>query len=419
MLRTILKVVNRSLQQFALSTWITAISIALAGGLLMSIFLIQTQALAAFTGGAIGFDAVLGARGSQLQLVLNTVFHLETSPGNIPWSMYKQIKKDARVKLAIPYAVGDNYRGFRIVGTNEEIFTKFEYQKGKKLLVNKGGRFFNVQKREAVIGSFVAKETGLRVGSKINPYHGFIFDESQKHAEEYVVTGVLKTTNTPTDRIILIPIEGIFRMSGHVLRGGGEEYKAEANKAIDDKHKEVSAVMIKLNSPLAGFQLQRLINRQGKVASFAWPINKVVADFFSKMAWITKVLELIAYLVAIVAMASIIASLYNTMNERKREFAILRTLGARKHIIFSIIIMQSTMIAFIGSILSFVVAFAIMSLAKYITYAQTGVVLEVFQQNMALVWVPLGMVVLGAIAGLIPAIKAYKTDIAKNLLPSS
>ena len=118
-------------------------------------------------------------------------------------------------------------------------------------------------------------------------------------------------------------------------------------------------------------------------------------------------------------MASIIASLYNTMNERKREFAILRTLGARKHIIFSIIIMQSTMIAFIGSILSFVVAFAIMSLAKYITYVQTGVVLEVFQQNMALVWVPLGMVVLGAIAGLIPAIKAYKTDIAKNLLPSS
>ena len=420
MLRTIFKVVNRSLQQFALSTWITSISIALAGGLLTSIFLIQTQALAAFTGGAIGFDAVLGARGSQLQLVLNTVFHLETSPGNIPWSMYKEIKKDKRVKLAIPYVVGDNYRGFRIVGTNDEIFTKFEYQEGKKLQIHKGGRIFNEQKREAVIGSFVARETGIRVGSKINPYHGFIYDENSKHPEEYIVTGVLKTTNTPTDRIILIPIEGIFRMSGHVLRGGGEEYQAEANKTIDDKHKEVSAVMIKLHkNPLAGFQLQRLVNKQGKIASFAWPINKVIADFFSKMAWITKVLELIAYLVAIVAMASIIASLYNTMNERKREFAILRTLGARKNIIFSIIIMQSTMIAFIGSILSFVVAFAIMSLAKYITYMQTGVVLEVFQNNAALVWVPLGMVVLGAIAGLIPAIKAYKTDIAKNLLPSS
>ncbi|WP_372367925.1 ABC transporter permease [Candidatus Uabimicrobium sp. HlEnr_7] len=419
MLRTIFIVVNRSLKQFALSTWITAVSIALAGGLLISIFLIQTQALAAFTGGSVGFDAVLGARGSQLQLVLNTVFHLETSPGNIPWSMYKTISKDKRVKLAIPYAVGDNYRGFRIVGTTDKIFTEFEYQVGKKLSVRRG-RVFDSTRREAVIGSYVAKETGLKVGSIINPYHGFIFNENSKHEEEYVVTGILQSTNSPTDRIILIPIEGIFRMSGHVLRGAGQEYQAQANAEIDDKHKEVSAVMIKLHkNPLAGFQLQRLINKQGKVASFAWPINKVIADFFSKMAWITKILELIAYLVAIVAMASIVASLYNTMNERKREFAILRTLGARKNIIFSIIVIQSTMIAFIGSILSFIVAFVIMSLAKYITYTQTGVVLEVFQYNIALVWVPLGMVALGAVAGFIPAIKAYRTDIAKNLLPSS
>lgn len=420
MFRTIFMVVNRSLQQFALSTWITAVSISLAGGLLMSIFLIQSQALAAFTGGAVGFDAVMGARGSQLQLVLNTVFHLETSPGNIPWSMYKQIKKDPRVKLAIPYAVGDNYQNFRIVGTTEEIFTKFEYQKGKPLRVRKGGRIFNPNRREAVVGSYVAKEAGLKVGSIINPYHGFIYNENNKHAEEYVVTGVLHATNSPTDRIILIPIEGIFRMSGHVLRGSGQEYEAQANQAIDDKHKEVSAVMIKLNdNPLAGFQLQRLINRQGKVASLAWPINKVIADFFSKMAWITKILELIAYLVAIVAVASIVASLYNTMNERKREFAILRTLGARKGIIFSIIVMQSTMIALLGSILSFIVAFAIMSLAKYVTYTQTGVVLEVFQPHLALALVPVGMIILGALAGFIPAIKAYRTDIAKNLLPAS
>src|SRR4029453_16644074 len=120
--------VRRSLRHHAVSTLITVVSVALASGLVMAVFAIHQQALAAFTGGPIGYDAVLGARGSQLQLVLNTVFHLETSPGNIPWSLYQEIKNRSTVKLAIPYSVGDNYEGFRIVGTTDEIFTKFEYQ---------------------------------------------------------------------------------------------------------------------------------------------------------------------------------------------------------------------------------------------------------------------------------------------------
>ena len=120
-------IVRRSLRQHALSTFITVMSTALASGLVMAVFAVSQQSRAAFAGGPVGFDAVLGARGSALQLVLNTVFHLETSPGNLPWSLYEEMKADGRVKLAIPYAVGDNYRGYRIVGTTEEIFTEFEY----------------------------------------------------------------------------------------------------------------------------------------------------------------------------------------------------------------------------------------------------------------------------------------------------
>src|SRR5258706_15734015 len=128
----IMLIVRRSLSQHALSTTITLISVALASGLVMAVFCVNDQTYDAFTGGPVGFDAVLGARGSQLQLVLNTVFHLETSPGNIPWATYEAIKADPRVALAVPYAVGDNYQGFRIVGTTEEMFTKFEYRAGRK-----------------------------------------------------------------------------------------------------------------------------------------------------------------------------------------------------------------------------------------------------------------------------------------------
>lgn len=267
-------IVRRSLRQHALSTLVTAFSVALGSGLVMAVFTIKTQTYQAFTGGEIGFDAVLGARGSQLQLVLNTVFHLETSPGNISWSLYQQIKQDPRVRLAIPYAVGDNYQGFRIVGTTAQLFSDFEYSRGRKFLTESGGKFFSDGSREAVIGSFVAQATGIQVGSTFNPYHGLLTDERQHHKDQFTVVGVLAPTNSPSDRVIWIPIEGIYRMSGHVLRGGGENFKALEGETIPDEHKEVSAVMLKLRDPQAGFQLDQTINKQGKVATLAWPIGR-------------------------------------------------------------------------------------------------------------------------------------------------
>ncbi|MFI5323165.1 MAG: ABC transporter permease, partial [Thermodesulfobacteriota bacterium] len=171
-LRGIFLIVLKSLMHHKLSTVVTVISVALASGLVMSVFCIRNQTYDAFTGGSVGFDAVLGARGSQLQLVLNAVFHLETSPGNIPWEMYQAVKRDPNVVLAVPYAVGDNYRGWRIVGTDKQLFTDLEFRKGRKFRVSPGGRIFDPQKKEAVIGSYVSDRTGLKVGSKFHPYHG-------------------------------------------------------------------------------------------------------------------------------------------------------------------------------------------------------------------------------------------------------
>ncbi len=160
-------IVRRSLRQHALSTAITVLSVALASGLVMAVFAIKSQTYDAFTGGANGFDAVLGARGSQLQLVLNTVFHLETSPGNIPWQMYTAIAQDPGVDLAVPYAVGDNYQGYRIVGTTTELFTRFPGEGG--IRIGNGGRIFTADAHEAVVGSVVAQRTGIKAGDTLQP----------------------------------------------------------------------------------------------------------------------------------------------------------------------------------------------------------------------------------------------------------
>lgn len=411
--------VRRSLRQHALSTAITALSMGLGCGLVMAVFAVNDQTREAFTGGKIGFDAVLGARGSKLQLVLNTVFHLETSPGNIPWAAYKEIRDDGRVALAIPYALGDNYRGFRIVGTSEELFSKFEYQEGKRYRIPQPGRAFDPGLREAVVGSYAASKLGLAPGSTFNPYHGVVYDAKLRHAEEYTVVGVMAPTNTPADRVLWIPIEGIFRMGGHVLRGSGEEYKAEAAQEIPDEHKEVSAVMLKLRAKSAGFMLDQFINRQGKTATLAWPIGTVMAELFDKIGWVTRVLTLVSYLVIVVAAFSMLAAVYNTMNERRREMAILRSLGARRGTLFSAIVLESASIAFIGSLIGFLAYAIILIGASLVIRAQTGVVLEVWAPHWIHAATPPGATIVGALAGLLPAFKAYRTDVASNLVPLS
>jgi len=410
--------VRRSLRRHAVSTLVTALAAALATGLSMSVFAIEAQTRKAFTGGTLGFDAVLGARGSPLQLVLNTVYHLETSPGNIPWSLYEEIRKEPLVAEAVPYFVGDNYRGFRIVGTTRAIF-EAESKQGQGLRTAPGGRPFDEQSMEAVVGSFVAAQTGLRVGSRFNPYHGVTFNPDEKHEQEYVVVGVLEPTNSPSDRAIWIPIEGGFRMGGHMLLGTGKPYLPMAGVEIPDEHKEVSAVMLRLRGPTAGLDLSNRINRQGKVATLAWPIGAVMSELFNKMGWLSRVLQLVAYMVVFVSAAAILAAIYNTISERRREFAILRALGARRSVVFAAIVTECASIAALGSLLGFLVYAGVLGVAYSVLRTQVGVVLDVLAFHPALLLAPAGMIALGALVGVIPAVRAYRTDVATHLTPHS
>lgn len=417
----IMMIVLRSLRQHALSTAVTVFSAALACGLVMGVFSVKTQTHNAFTGGPIGFDAVMGARGSELQLVLNTVFHLETSPGNIPYSMYTYMKKQPSVQLAVPYAVGDNYLGYRIVGTTEEMFTEFEYQEGKKFKLEPGSRVFDPTLKEAIVGNFVAQKTGLKLGSRFKPYHGITFNPAEEHNAEYIVVGIMEPTNSPSDRVVWIPIDGVWRMPGHYAKKSGttEMYAVDAAQGVPDADKEVSAVMLKFKNPQAGMNFYQTINRQGDKATLAWPIDKVMADLFDKIGWMDQILEIVAYLVVVVAAGSILASIYNTMNERRREFAILRALGARRTTVFSAIVLEASTISALGSALGFLIYGVIVYAAAVVIRGQTGVVLDPLQFHPAMIFGPAGMIAIGSLAGMVPAFKAYGTDVATNLAPAS
>ena len=396
-------IVYRSLRQHALSTLITAGSIALACGLLMTVWVVKTQAQAAFVSTSTAFDAVLGARGSKLQLVLNGIFHLEASPGNLAASDYELIRKHPAVKTAIPIAVGDNLRGYRIVGTVPQLLTNVEYVPGKKYAVAPGGKVFGEAAREAVVGSFAAERLGLKVGSTFQPFHGLTFDEKALHEDVFTVTGILAPTNTPADKVIWVPIKGVQTMSGH------------DPKAATD----VSAVLIQLRAASAGVMLDLMINKQGNRMTFAYPVGAIMADFFGKISWFDRVLALVAYLVALVAAGSVLASIYNSMSARQRDLAILRALGARRRTIFGAVVAEAAGIGALGAAVGFAIYFGLLTLVAGVIRAQTGVVLDVTESH-AVLWIcPLAMTALCALGGAVPAVKAYRTPVAETLAPVS
>ncbi|MSU52422.1 MAG: FtsX-like permease family protein [Opitutaceae bacterium] len=398
----LLLIVRRSLRQHLLSTIITALSIALAGGLLIAVWVIKAESQSAFTQVNSGFDAVLGARGSKLQLVLNAIFHLEASPGNVPQADYQFIKHHPAVKRAIPLAVGDNLRGYRIVGTDPELFTDIEYAPGKKFTFAAGHLWADGAK-EAVVGSFAAQKLGLKPGDMFHPFHGLSYDERNQHAETYVVAGVLAPSNTPIDKVVWIPLHGIQTMSGH-----------DPKTATD-----VSAVLIQLRAAGAGFQLDLMYNKQGNRLTFAYPIAAIMGDLFAKIGWFDRVLALVAYLVALVATFCVFVAIYNSMSARQRDIAILRSLGARRRTVFSAIILEAAAIGTFGMLGSAFVYGAIVSSAAAVIRAQTGVLLDPWFVHPVMLWAPGGMITLCALGGVLPAWKAYRTDIAATLAPVS
>ena len=449
------KIVVKNMRQRALATWLTAVSVALGVGLSVAILLVKQGVQQRFEQGTLGYEMVVGAKGSPLQLVLNTVYNLDISPGNVSWKLFEQLRDDKRVKLAVPFSVGDNYHGFRIIGTTDDFFRKFEFEPGRKPELA-AGRIFNfsetalraafqeaaerarerqVRERgeevkpsaehdhqnrpfEAVIGSIVAQETGLKIGQKFIAAHGVQpAAEAKEHTENpWTVVGILKPTQTAVDRGIYINLDSFYHIEGHEIRQPTELAKAE-EKDNDPDPGMVSSIVLKLHSPIAAFPLYREINdRQDAMAAFpAAEIRKL----FDIVGNIDRLLLAQAILILIVAGVAIAVSIYNSMSERRREIAILRALGARRATIFSIVLLEAVTICAVGAAVGLVGGHAVVAAANGFIYKASGFVIPAYRVHV-LEWLVLVVAVtMGALSGWGPALGAYRTDVAKNLAPTS
>lgn len=387
---SLLRIVWRNIAQRGLSSALTALSIALGVALVVTILSLQQQGRDRFSQGAFGYELIVGAKGSATQLVLNTVYHLDRSPGNIPTEVYERLKAHPGVKLAAPMAVGDTFRGYRIVGTSDVFLRDFEVTPGKRFEVK--GKIFGTGGREAVVGAVAARETGLAIGSTFEPAHGL--EGAVEHEETWTVVGLLEPTGTPADRAIYINIDSFFSIAGH-----------QTGRA------EISAVVVKTKTQGVAIQLPGEFPDVMVVSPAA-----VVAELMDQLAPIGPVMLVIAGFVIVVAGISIMVSIYNSMAERRREIAVMRALGARRGTILRIILCEAAALCVAGGLAGIVLGHGLVAGAAPMLQSSAGLTISP--------WVVLGaepvllggLVILGILVGVVPALRGFRVEIADGLV---
>lgn len=415
-------IVLKNIAQRKLSSTLTAASIALGVAVVVAVLAIKEESREGFRQSAFGYDLVVGAKGSRLQLVLNTVYHLDDSPGNIPYDLYERLKADRRVKLAVPVAMGDFYEGHRIVGTSDRLFRDFEVQGGQRFELSEGRLFaFDEQKLrhvltappdhdhagegavfEAVVG---ARVSGLRPGSTFVARHDNEFGET--HQERWTVVGVLKPTGTANDRAVFINLESFYHIRTH--------------RAEEVNRGKISSILIQARGHPRGDRAAKDLAydlNKGNEAMGVVPAE-VVVELFQLIGKVDVLLLAVSALVILVAGVSILVSIYNSMAERRRAIAIMRALGARRTTVLSIVILEAAELCFIGGLAGLVLGHVLTAVSAQVLAARAGVSIAplVFRPEQLLILA--GVVALGALAGLVPALRAYRTDIADGLGPTS
>ncbi len=412
----VLSLAWRSVRQRPLSSVLTAVSVALGVALTIGVLQIREAARDSYAKVAQGYDVILGpTHGSPLTIVLNTMFHIGDAKGTVPWEIYEAAQADERVARAVPYAVGDTFRTHHVVGTSEELFTTLTDRDQTPLGAEIRGRMFHPKRFEAVVGSITAGTNGLRLGDEFFPSHGLTPGGKEHTQDPFVVVGVLRPTGTPADRAIFIPIAMFYEIEDHKKATDILRKQRGDDDLEDHRIQGLSAVGIKLHVPYQRYEYLAEFRRGRAQAQAAIPVNEV-GELMRLVEKIDVVFELIAYLVVLVAAVGILVSLYNTIQGRRREIAILRALGARPHHVFTVIVLESLLICMLGGLLGLLVGHGAMVATAPTLVERYGVVVSGGFQLLDL-QIMIALAVVGVAAGVLPAWRGLRTPVAENLHP--
>lgn len=435
--------------QKAGATTLTLLLLSFGVGIISMMLLLENQLSEKFNKNIKDIDFVLGAKGSPLQLILANVYHIDAPTGNIKVSEAQRIIKNPTVKEAIPLAYGDNYEGWRIVGTTPRYAEFYEVKLRE-------GKVFETP-FEVTVGSYAAKELGLKLGQTFKSNHGLDKEgeEEEGHDQLFTVVGIYEASGTVIDRLILTPVESIWEVHDHgdheesphnaiisAEEHDAEEHSADEHAHAEDEHaaedehghdaehtaeeghdvhedehmheeeREVTAYLLIKRLPMAPMILPQLVkNTNMQLALPAIEINRLNENFGIGMS----VVKAVAILIMIISFLSVFISLFNALRERQYELAILRTLGGRRIQLFILILLEGFFMVALGLIiglaLSRVGITMLSDMAKDSFHDEFNAMIFL-PQEYYLVGITLG---LGVVASLLPALRAFFMDISKTL----
>jgi putative ABC transport system permease protein len=425
----ILKLVWRNICFKPLASIFNVLLLAMGVATILTLLSLNTQIENRFTKDLQGIDLVVSSKGSPLQIILSSVFHLDIPTGNIPFLEAEKLKANPFVKKAIPVALGDNYNGYHIVGTNLDYIKHYKGQLA-------AGQLFE-KPMQAVVGSLVAQQYNTKMGDKIVGAHGLTGNDDLHTAAPYSVVGILKPTGSVLDRLVLTPVASVWHVhDGH--KHAHNEHNHDKHARDDDdhkhhkhdghhhddhkhyavhkaeKHKEITALLIQYKSPFAAMQLPRFINKNSalQAASPAFEIARLT----NLMGVGSDILSAFGVLLIGFALFGFFVTLYNAIYERRYDIALMRAMGATKKRMGTFIMAEVLVLVLLANLLGLVLAHVFLAGARYWVAATKHLVLEPTPLfDSAQLGVCLGVLLLSVAVAIIPIIKAYRLNVIKVL----
>ena len=400
----------------ALTVGMTILAIALSVALFLGVEKVRTGAKASFADTISGTDLIVGARSGSVQLLLYSVFRIGNATNNLTWESYRDIAARPQVDWIVPISLGDSHREFRVMGTTPAFFDRYKYRSRQSLSVRDGAIMSDLF--DTVIGADVAATLGYSVGDPIVVSHGLASFSDHKD-QPFRVSGILKKTGTPVDRTVIVSLEAIEAIHVDWKSGAkipGQSTPADVIRQMDLKPKAVTAALVGVKSRLQIFTLQRSINDYTQEHLLAILPGVALQELWQIVGIAETALIAVSGMVIITALIGMMATIFSSLNERRREMAIFRAMGARPRVILGMLVLEATLMAAIGAILGLVLLYVGLFFAQPLVDKAFGLWLPITPPTLHEAWVLCGVIIAGAIVSMVPALRAYRMSLADGMM---
>ncbi|EGR2219530.1 ABC transporter permease [Vibrio parahaemolyticus] len=412
----VIKLAWKSLMNRKATAVLTIMTVAISVILLLGVERIRTQAKDSFANTISGTDLIVGGRSGQVNLLLYSVFRIGNATNNIDWKSYQEFSQHRAVDWAIPISLGDSHKGFRVMGTNHSYFEHYKYGSKQPLTFSKGKEFNGLF--ETVLGSDVAKQLGYQIGSEIIIAHGISDVGFSRHDKlPFKVVGILAPTGTPVDKTVHVSLEAIEAIHVGWESGArlGPTPDAKVLQERDFQPKQITAMLVGLKSRIQTFALQRQINNYPKEPLSAIMPGVALHELWSMMSVAEQALMAVSGFVVIAGLLGMLSSLLTSLQERRREMAILRAMGARPRHVFSLLISEASLLTAAGIVTGVLGLYAILALLQPLIQQHYGINLTLSTLS-AYEWMLLSFVqCAGIVIGFIPAFRAYRQSLSDGM----